>query len=78
MGQKITVIPYSQAEVDEAAAYEKQVMDGAMIAHLEQRVIFQRAEIARLEAELAEWKSGKRRRPPAKKATTKKAAPKKP
>lgn len=78
MGQKVSGVPYTQEEVDQAGAYEKQVMDGVMIAHLEQRVILQRAEIMRLETELAEWESGRRGRPPAKKTAAKKAAAKKP
>lgn len=73
MGREVKGVPYTQDEVDIASAHEKAVMDAVIIQHLEQRTIFQQAEIKRMERELAEWRSGTRKAP-AKKAPAKKAA----
>lgn len=73
MSQEVKGVPYTQNEVDIAAAHEKAVMDAVIIQHLEQRTILQQAEIKRMERELAEWRTGKRK-VPAKKAPAKKAA----
>lgn len=76
MRQEVKGVPYTQDEVDIAAAHEKAVMDAVIIQHLEQRTILQQAEIKRMEQELTEWRNGTRKTP-AKKAAAKTAAAKK-